>query len=152
MKRTVCIDLDGVLADYSQGFQGVDVIGDPIPGSVEFTKALSEFASILIYTTRCSERVKGGNLGAVPDGGDSRSAEELRSTIRDWLEKHGFAYDDIWIGQGKPIASAYVDDRAVSCQPQLHGSLQFQVALHRTRYLIFPEPSQFKGAAETVKE
>lgn len=32
-KKTVAVDLDGVLADYSTGWQGIEHIGDPIPGA-----------------------------------------------------------------------------------------------------------------------
>lgn len=152
MKRTVCVDLDGVLADYSQGFQGIEMIGEPIPGAVQFTKELAEFASILVYTTRCSERVEGGSLGTVPDGGEQRSAKELQDIVKAWLDKHGFVYDDVWIGQGKPIASAYIDDRAVECVPRDYPQLTFSLALCRCQQLVFPQPYQFKGAAEIAEE
>lgn len=109
MKKTVLVDLDGVLADYSKGWQGVDKIGDPIPGAVEFTKVLSRFARVVIYTTRCS--------ADAPDRSGANVAQ-LVSRVKAWLDGHGFAYDDIFSGQGKPLAACIIDDRAVNCNPQ----------------------------------
>ncbi len=108
MKKTVCVDLDGVLADYSKGWQGVDKIGDPIPGAVEFTKNLREFARVVIYTTRCKGKMFDRN----------ERPEFLAGIVKAWLDRNGFAYDEIDVGQGKPIAAAYIDDRAVVCRPQ----------------------------------
>jgi hypothetical protein len=105
-RKTVAVDLDGVLADFSKGWQGVDVIGDPIPGAVEFTRRLSVFADVLIWTTRCN-----------PEIGRGEGVQLLRNRVRDWLDKHGFFYADIWTGVGKPIAAAFIDDRAVTCRP-----------------------------------
>lgn len=109
LKKTICIDLDGVLADYSKGWQGVEVIGDPIPGAVEFTQALAQKYRVVIYSTRC----KGKLFNRDED------PEKLAGILKTWLDRHGFAYDEIDIGQGKPIAIAYVDDRAVACKPQV---------------------------------
>jgi phosphoglycolate phosphatase-like HAD superfamily hydrolase len=105
MKQTVAIDLDGVLADYSQGFIEVEYIGDPMPGAVEFTQRLAQKYRILIYTSRCSEKMAKRN---------GRSAEEVKAIVEKWLDKNGFAYSEVYTGNGKPIASAYVDDRAVA--------------------------------------
>ena len=125
MKKTVCVDLDGVLADYSMGWKGVDHIGDPLPGAVEFLKKLGKKYSVVIFTTRCN-----------PEINKPESASLLRNRVRDWLEEHGFKYDDIYIGVGKPIASAYVDDRAVSCVPQEDGKVAYKRALARVDGLV----------------
>ncbi len=106
-RKTVAVDLDGVLADFSRGFVDVHTIGDPIPGAVEFTRRLSQFADVLIWTTRCN-----------PEIGRGMGTSLLRNSVRDWLDLHGFAYADIWTGPVKPIASAFIDDRAVECRPQ----------------------------------
>jgi hypothetical protein len=109
MRRTVCVDFDGVIADYSKGWQGFDKAGDPIPGAKEFLAALAEFADVVIYTTRCCEDLNGRN---------GMKANLLQNIIREYLDKHGLKYHNIYIGQGKPIASCYIDDRAISCIPQ----------------------------------
>jgi ribonucleotide monophosphatase NagD (HAD superfamily) len=52
-KPTICIDVDGVIADYSKGFQGAKVIGDPLPGAKEFLDKLRAAGwKIIIHTTR----------------------------------------------------------------------------------------------------
>ena len=116
MKKTICVDLDGVLATYN-GWKGVDHIGEPLPGAVEFTRKLSEFADVVIFTTRCN-----------PEINKPEVAHLLVNRVRKWLDKHGFTYADIYASQGKPIASAFIDDRAISCQPQEHGGVAFDIA------------------------
>jgi hypothetical protein len=93
MRKTVCVDLDGVLAHYD-GWKGDNHIGLPISGAVRFIRALSDFARVLIHTSRT----------------------ELDPVVA-WLDKHAFDYHGIWKLPGKPMAVAYVDDRAVICRP-----------------------------------
>ena len=128
MRPTIALDVDGVLADYRDGWKGIDHIGDPIPGAVEFTRRLAETADILIYTTRCCEEIQGRN-GA--------KAHLLRKIVQEWLDKHGFVYHEIWTGQGKPIFSAVIDDRAVTCRPQ-SGGPGYEVAMEEVRDLLRP--------------
>ncbi len=109
-KATVCIDLDGVLAQ-KHGSAHSATIGDPIDGAVEFTHAISAFATITILTSRL----------AVKKNSRKRDVTSIAKSIEDWLDDHGFAYDEVYIGQGKPPAAAYVDDRGVSCRPQQEG-------------------------------
>ena len=117
-KKTVLVDLDGTLADYSNGFQGIDHIGEPIPGAVAFTQRLSEFARVVIYTTRCKAYPEGvPGPDGVPEPNRS-SPDHLAGIVQSWLDKGGFVYDEIYIGQGKPIAACIIDDRAVVCRPQ----------------------------------
>lgn len=88
---TVCIDFDGVLAQYD-GWKGEDALGDPAPGALEFVKRLlDEGHTIAVHTTR-------------PSG-----------VIHRWLEKHGFMLDGyremIYANREKPPALVYIDDR-----------------------------------------
>ena len=46
---------------------------------------------------------------------------ETFKRIVEWLDEHGFSYTDVWCGVGKPPAVAYVDDRAVHCDPLSGG-------------------------------
>ena len=122
MKPVVCVDVDGVLADYSQGWKGIDNIGDPIVGkdgelgAVDFTKELAKIADVLIYTTRCTEELN-HNL----------KAHLLKNIMRGWLDKHSFVYHEIFTGQGKPIASAFIDDKGISCRPQQEANAYSRV-------------------------
>lgn len=99
--KTICIDFDGVLHDYSKGYQGKDVFGEMVKGADSATKILKKKGwTIIVYTTR-------------PD------TEALRS----WLSDHGIAFDyinenpdqpeDSKDGGSKLIADIYLDDRAI---------------------------------------
>ncbi len=115
----VCVDLDGVLAARVEG----RAIGPPIDGAVEFTRELAARAEVIIFTARFSTT-----------SGKPQSQEQINSLekrIAKWLDAHGFRYDSINTTQAKPIASAYVDDRAISCQPLKMGMAEFDSALDR---------------------
>ena len=98
-KRTICIDFDGVLHDYSNGFQGNDVFGEMIPGADTATKVLKKNGNtIIIYTTR-----------------------PATDTLKQWLKEHDISYDYINENPkqpkdsegGKLIADMYIDDRGI---------------------------------------
>jgi len=118
----ICVDLDGVLARYD-GWRGMEHIGEPVDGAIEFTQRMSEWADIIIFTTRL--RIKGVK----------QPLSEREKIVRKWLDKHGFTYAEIYTGQGKPAAAAYIDDRAVSCRPQMDGPGAFEVAARLAREL-----------------
>ena len=107
--KTIAVDLDGTLAQYD-GWKGIDHIGDPLPGAKEFLQALKDKGfSIEIYTTRCNSHV------------NNQTAQHLGQRIYEWLNKHGMSdwpHVGVYVKQGKPLAHAYVDDKAVSCKPQ----------------------------------
>ena len=119
----VCLDLDGVLARYDR-YRGPDHIGPPIEGAAEFAASIAKFADVIIFTSRCSA-----------DGGSVVSSGQMKVRIIDWLEKHSIPFTDVYIGQGKPHASAFIDDRAVHCSPQ-SDKQAFSKALSSTRALI----------------
>ncbi len=124
-KPRVCVDLDGVLAAYDK-WRGIDHIGDPIPGALEFAKKLAKFAEITVFTSRCAQDVLEGSR---------LTPGQLRVHVIEWLEKHKFPYTDVYIGQGKPRAAAFIDDRAVLCSPQNEKGA-FTGALEQTKLLV----------------
>lgn len=112
-KPKVCVDLDGVLAEQING--KLTEIGPPVSGALEFMRTLSEKADIIILTSRLST--------------SGKSLRERHSAIEAWLKEHKFPYDQIHHGAGKPVAHAYVDDRAVACRPAEAGPAAFTTAL-----------------------
>jgi len=98
-KRTVTIDFDGTIHTYKNGWQGLGVLDEPIPGAVEFVNKLYEQYKIVIWTCRL----------------------DYQGNVTRWLQKYGFKYDELLTEEKstpKVKAVAYVDDRAVSCRPQ----------------------------------
>lgn len=88
-RKTVCIDFDGVLAQYS-GWKGPDHLGEPMAGAREFLQALADMGfEIVIHTTR----------------------NPLIVTA--WVSGHGFDGLIGGITNQKVPAVAYIDDRAI---------------------------------------
>ena len=74
-------------------------LGKPRPGARDFLINIGKFARIIIFTSRLSENF-------IDDG--------TLYQIESWLSIHDLPYDEIYTGKGKPIAEAFVDDRAIS--------------------------------------
>lgn len=87
-KRTVAVDFDGVLNDYD-GWKGEDHFGNPHPSALLFLAHLHADYRVSIYTTR------------KPEG------------VRAWLEQHGMTAYVHEVTNHKPMALAYIDDRAI---------------------------------------
>ena len=107
-KKTICIDFDGVIHDYSNGWQGEDVFGQMIPNADTGTSVLKQKGwTVIIFTTR-------------------KKTDELEK----WLKEHNIAYDYINENPGQPdgtsgkiMADVYLDDRVfVSEVVGIHGS------------------------------
>jgi len=108
-QKTICIDLDGTLAEYHGWTGAFAPIGEPLPGAWEFCRALRAAGwRIIIHTCR-------GDLDAV----------------RDWLDANTIAYDGINAtdhnaegSSEKPIADVYLDDRAVRFEGDFSRALR----------------------------
>ena len=93
LRRTICLDFDGVLHSYRSGWCGAEIIPDPpIHGTREAIARLREHYRVAVYSSRCR-------------------TEEGRRAIKNWLQKHDIAVDEV--SEHKPPALVYVDDRAV---------------------------------------
>ena len=93
--KTISIDFDGVLHDYSGGWTGYVPQGEPIPGAREFV-AWCRAQGLEIVISTCRAYTQMGRLA-----------------VRDWLEQHGFPAEFIQVTCEKPHAEWYVDDRAI---------------------------------------
>lgn len=98
-KKTICIDFDGVLADYSEGYQGEDKFGDMVPNADNGTAILKKKGfTIIIYTTR-----------------------PANDALKNWLKENNITYDYINENPDQPksaegcklIADIYLDDRGI---------------------------------------
>ncbi len=92
-KRPVlCLDFDGVLHWYRNGWSQAKVIDDiPVSGAKEFVEEATKSFDVVVFSSRC--RFKGG-----------------KEAIREWLAKNGFPEVEV-IGE-KPAAHIVIDDRA----------------------------------------
>ena len=106
-RLVAALDVDGVLASWSEGWQGIYHFGPPIPGAVQFTQELSRNMKIIIHTCRCNRSLGMGNR-----------PEMLGQIVTNWLQMNGFAFDEVWTNPGKPVADVYIDDRAIACRPE----------------------------------
>jgi hypothetical protein len=97
-KAVIAIDFDGVIHDANQGWGDGTCYGDPLPGSIEAIKKLSENYDIVIFTAK-----------AKPDRPlvDGKTGVML---VKEWFIKHNI-FDYIKdITSEKPRAELYIDD------------------------------------------
>lgn len=138
-KPSVCVDFDGVIASWEHGT--FHKPGPPIEGSREFLADLAKFATVIVYTCRTNSDLYDG----VP-------ASVLAEKIVNWLDIWGFSKSvaEVYVGPGKPLASAYIDDRAVVCTPERYVHA-YAVALTQAQALCEGHP-QPDGEAVVVLE
>jgi len=97
----ICIDLDGVIADFKkEGQTYADVA--PIEGALQKVRSLKENGHYIIIFTARHMKTCEANIGKV-------NARIGKQTL-DWLDKHDVEYDEIFFG--KPWADVYIDDNA----------------------------------------
>lgn len=101
LKNTLCIDFDGVIHDHNLGFHDGTIYGDPIEGSLESLKELSNKYKIIIFTCKANPNrpLVNGKTGA-----------EL---VWEWLEKYNVSQYISKVTAIKPVAAAYIDDKAI---------------------------------------
>jgi len=96
IRLTVAVDFDGVLHPYTDGYTGpIPADEPPSPGAHLFLEDLTDQGyRVVVYSARAASVVG-------------------KRAIHDWLLKHGLARHVSDISSFKPVAVAYVDDRAV---------------------------------------
>ena len=105
MGKTVCLDFDGVIHSYISGWQGAGVINDPPVAGIK--DAIDEIRAagyeVVIQSTRCAD----------PTG---------LHAVETWLHENGIKHD--WVTAGKPLAVAYIDERAIRFDGDAAGLLE----------------------------
>jgi hypothetical protein len=118
MNRPVfAVDLDGTLA-HEEGEYNPDKVGKPFDGARQFLEALKVYGDVLIYTCRTSADVY--PLDALWNA----------RTVRKWLEEHDMPFDEVYVGNGKPNATFYIDNKGVTCDPSKLGSAAYSLVLN----------------------
>jgi hypothetical protein len=134
-KPRVCVGLDGILATYDR-FRGREYIGPPLPGALEFAHAIAKVADIIVFSARCSPDNAGEEKSRL-------SPAQLRIRVIDWLEKYNFPYTDVYVGQGKPRAAAFIDTHAIRCTPQTDADA-FEKTLESLKGMLYGKKANEK--------
>ena len=101
-KRQIGIDFDGVIHKCSKGFHDGTVYDDPVEGSLEAIKFLSEKYTIVVYSAKARK--------------DRPLVQGMTGVqhICKWLEDNGFSEYINEVTAEKPRALFYIDDRAIT--------------------------------------
>ena len=94
-KQTIAIDFDGVIHKYSKGWQDGSCYDEPMPGAFDFIARMrSRGFNVVVFTART-------NIGEVGQW-----------FLNNWPRQA--PYGDVpEVTNQKPIAVAYIDDRAI---------------------------------------
>ena len=100
----VAVDFDGVIHDASQGWGDGTCYGDPLPGSIDAIKKLSETYDVVIFTAKAKldRPLVDGKTGAM--------------LVREWFIKYGIIDCIKSITSEKPRAELYIDDNGYRFQ------------------------------------
>lgn len=104
-KQTVSFDFDGVIPSYTSGWQGAEVIPDPIvPGIDKVIRDLrAQGYYVVVSTTRCN-------------------SSAARKAIREYLEANNIEVDGIT--SIKEPCLVHIDDRAICFTGQTDGLVE----------------------------
>jgi histidinol phosphatase-like enzyme len=95
------IDFDGVIHKNSKGYYDGTIYDDPIPGSLEALKIISQKYDIIIFTAKAKK-----DRGTV----NGKTGTEM---VWDWLKKYNVDMYIKEVTSEKPRAVAYIDDKAI---------------------------------------
>ena len=97
--NNLAIDFDGVIHNFDKGWHDGTCYGDPIEGSLEALKQISEKYSIIIFTAKAkpSRPLVNGKTGT--------------QLVQEWLEKHNVMKYVKEITAEKPRSQIYIDDK-----------------------------------------
>tara|TARA_R110002020_G_scaffold265980_3_gene480821 strand:+ start:3140 stop:4147 length:1008 start_codon:yes stop_codon:yes gene_type:complete len=100
-QMNLAIDFDGVIHNFDKGWHDGTCYGDPIEGSLEAIKKLSEKYNLIIFSAKVR-----------PDRPlvDNKTGKEL---VCEWLKKHGVMKYIQEVTHEKPRAKYYIDDKAL---------------------------------------
>lgn len=97
-KNNLSIDFDGVIHTFDKGYYDGTCYGDPIPGSLEAIKTLSQKYRIIIFTAKAKP-----NRPLV----NGKTGTEL---VWEWLYKHDIGQYVSEVTSEKPRSFLYIDD------------------------------------------
>ncbi len=97
-KKNLAIDFDGVIHNADKGWHDGTCYGDPLPGSLEALRDLSEKYNIVIFTAKAKpdRPLVNGKTGT--------------THVLEWLEKHNVGQYVDSVTSEKPRADLYIDD------------------------------------------
>lgn len=95
-RPTLCVDFDGVIHWYREGWKDINNIYDvPVPGSLRFIKESQKYFNVMVLSSR----------GAHDEGVNG---------ILNWMRQ--FGYPELPITHEKPPTFLSIDDRALCFQ------------------------------------
>lgn len=102
----IAIDFDGTLAVY-ESFEGIESVGEPIEGAIEFVRALRKMdIRLAIFSARAYD----------PKG---------KRTIENWIIEHDLQDDIEFVTHEKlPEFDLIVDDRAIRFEGDYRDALK----------------------------
>ena len=92
-KSLLCLDFDGVIHHYRQGYKDGSIYDQPVPGVKEAIQKYLEVFDIVIFSARAN-------------------TQKGRKEMREWLKKHDLPL--LPLTSEKPPAFLTIDDRAVT--------------------------------------
>jgi hypothetical protein len=103
---TLCIDFDGVIHDYKNGWQGGAIYGEVVPGFFEWLEEVRPYFKIVVYSSRSKT-----------DEGVTAMVVWLHDKRNAWIKAGGRRHPtellEIEFAHEKPAAWLAIDDRAI---------------------------------------
>ena len=108
----IAIDFDGVIHEYSKGWNGGEIYDPPVVGAKEALEALkAKGHTLYLFTTRTNTMFR------------KKDEPDQKVMIEEWMKRNEIPFDKIWTF-GKPMADLFIDDRALSFKGDWKDTLE----------------------------
>jgi hypothetical protein len=102
----IAVDIDDTIVKQEEDFD-ITEFGIPLPNAIEaLNKLRLNGWTIILHSCRTT-----------PDVNPGYDLEILKMNVMMWADENGVPYDDVWVGEGKPLADVYLDNKAM----EFHG-------------------------------
>ena len=112
MIKNICVDFDGVIHWYREGWKGGEIYDEPVPGAFEWLERLfnNDNLRVYIYSSRSKD----------PAGVTAMMA---------WFLKHDLpqaVFDELQFPTQKPAAFLTIDDRAICFRGEFPSTAEIE--------------------------
>lgn len=90
----ICLDFDGVIHRYSEGWRGGEIYDPPVPGFSAWASEAARTFRLVVYSSRSAS-----NAG--------------RLNMIEWMQRHDIDPSDFEFMAEKPAAFLTIDDRCI---------------------------------------
>lgn len=118
-KPILCIDFDGVIHDYKEGWKDGSIYGEVVPGFFEWADEAKDHFKLVVYSSRSKDRVSSQKMYSWLSKKYAAWLESVGRDNKQYLKEFRAMFE---FASEKPAAYLTIDDRAICFDGDWHAS------------------------------